>query len=219
MKNSKSEKSSRRSIAGAVLAAVAASICCVGPLLLLALGIGGAWIGTLTALEPYRPLFIVATFLFLGYAFYRIYRKPKAEECEDGSYCANPRSDKINKIALWTVTFLVLILLTIPYVTPLLLADQSEPRPVKVEKPLQTANGNAAVLTGSFKQVTLNVPGMTCTSCEVTVQKSLTSLDGVVDAKVNLEGKKAVVRYDPARVSTADLIEKTTESGYPSTIK
>ena len=218
-KQLKTEKKTGRGLSGAMLAAIAASVCCVGPLVLLALGVGGAWVGSLTALEPFRPYFMGLTFIFLGYAFYRIYRKPGAEDCEPGSYCANPRSDKINKIALWTVTFVVLILMAIPYATPLLLADQSEARPVKVEKPLQTADANTAIHAGSFEQVTLNVPGMICTSCEVTVQKSLTSLDGVVDAKVDLEGKKAVVRYDSAKVSTADLIEKTTHSGFPSTVK
>ena len=59
-------------IAGA-LAAIGASVCCVGPLVLLLLGIGGAWIGHLTALEPYRPIFIGLTLLFLGLAFHRLY--------------------------------------------------------------------------------------------------------------------------------------------------
>src|SRR5260370_30574653 len=59
-------------IAG-ILSAIGASICCVGPLVLLALGVSGAWIGSLTALEPYRPIFIGLTMLFLGFAFYRLY--------------------------------------------------------------------------------------------------------------------------------------------------
>src|SRR5258707_6370471 len=56
-----------------ILAAVGASICCVGPLVLLALGVSGAWIGSLTALEPYRPFFIGLTLLFLAVAFHRLY--------------------------------------------------------------------------------------------------------------------------------------------------
>jgi mercuric ion transport protein len=59
-------------IAG-ILSAIGASICCVGPLVLLALGVSGAWIGSLTALEPYRPILIGLTLLFLGFAFYRLY--------------------------------------------------------------------------------------------------------------------------------------------------
>ena len=59
-----------------VLAAIGASVCCVGPLVLLTLGIGGAWIANLTALEPLRPWFIAATLLFLGLAFRRLYLQP-----------------------------------------------------------------------------------------------------------------------------------------------
>ena len=56
------------SLVAGVLAGIGASVCCVGPLVLLALGIGGAWISNLTALQPYRPLFIGLTLLFLGLA-------------------------------------------------------------------------------------------------------------------------------------------------------
>ena len=47
--------------AGGVIGAVLASSCCIGPLLLLSVGVSGAWIGNLTALAPYQPLFLVLT--------------------------------------------------------------------------------------------------------------------------------------------------------------
>ena len=62
----------KSSLVAGSLAAIGASVCCVGPLVLLALGIGGAWIGNLTALQPYRPLFIGLTLLFLGLAFRKL---------------------------------------------------------------------------------------------------------------------------------------------------
>ena len=57
----RSSLNAKMALAGGVLAGIGASACCVGPLLLLSLGVGGAWIGHLTALEPYRPVFIVLT--------------------------------------------------------------------------------------------------------------------------------------------------------------
>jgi len=71
-----------------ILAAVGASICCVGPLVSLALGVSGAWIGSLTALEPYRPFFIGLTLLFLAFAFHRLYFARRV--CTPRSACANP---------------------------------------------------------------------------------------------------------------------------------
>src|ERR1700736_6348350 len=76
-------------IAG-ILSAIGASICCVGPLVLLALGVSGAWIGSLSALEPYRPFLIGVTVVFLGLAFYRLYVVRPA--CSPESACGNPRA-------------------------------------------------------------------------------------------------------------------------------
>jgi mercuric ion transport protein len=67
---------------GGVLGALAASSCCIVPLILFSLGIGGAWIGNLTALAPYKPLFVAGTAGILGYGFYLVYWKP-------GQACAN----------------------------------------------------------------------------------------------------------------------------------
>ena len=50
-----------RSLLAGVAAAIGASLCCVALLVLLSLGIGGAWIGNLTVLEPYRPIFVGVT--------------------------------------------------------------------------------------------------------------------------------------------------------------
>ncbi len=187
---------------GAILAAITASVCCVGPLVLLGLGVSGAWIGNLTALEPYRPIFAAMTLGFLGFAFYRVYRKPKAEECEDGSYCANPRADRINKTVLWIVTVAIVGLLAFPYVAPRLFAGTTP-----------------ADQTAKTAQVVLAVENMTCASCPLTVGSSLRQVPGVVDAQATLNPPEAVVSYDPSKVTIDDLIEATTNAGYPSSVK
>jgi len=71
---------------GAVLAAIGASVCCVGPLLLLSLGIGGAWISTLTSMESVRPLFIILTLIFIALGFRQLYLIPS--QCEEGETSA-----------------------------------------------------------------------------------------------------------------------------------
>jgi mercuric ion transport protein len=110
-------QSGRGFLAAGILAAVGASICCVGPLVLLALGVSGAWIGTLTALEPYRPFFIGLTLLFLALAFHRLYLVRRV--CTPGSACADPRALKRQRLAFWIVTILVLCLISIPWLAPL----------------------------------------------------------------------------------------------------
>ncbi len=105
-------------IIGAITAAVVASLCCIGPLVLVLLGVSGAWIGGLTALEPFRPYLSVLTLGLLGLAFYRVYRNPKEEECAPGSACANPKTRKGTKISLWVASVLIVVLLLSPYVLP-----------------------------------------------------------------------------------------------------
>lgn len=197
----------KKSLKAAIITAVLASICCVGPLVLLALGISGAWIGNLSALEPYRPFFMLITALFLGYAFYKIYRKPKAEECEPGSYCANPKSDKINKISLWTVTLIVVVLFSIPY-----LAKDISQRGNQTN--ITTDTGQ----TVNLETVVLSVPGMHCASCPLTVRTSLEKVKGVNKAEVLYEQRLAIVKFDPSQTKVEDLIAATTNAGYPSTI-
>ena len=105
------------SLVAGVLSAIGASVCCVGPLVLLALGIGGAWIGNLTAFEPYRPVFIGLTLVFLGLAFRKLYLVPQA--CAPGMQCADPRTAKRQRLIFWSVTVLLLGLLVVPWVAPL----------------------------------------------------------------------------------------------------
>lgn len=98
------------------VAAILASTCCLGPLVLIALGISGAWIGNLAKLEPYRPIFIGAALVALFLAWRRIFRP--AHACEPGEVCALPQVRTTYKLIFWIVAALVLIALAFPYVLP-----------------------------------------------------------------------------------------------------
>lgn len=103
---------------GGILAALLASSCCVAPLVLVTLGVGGAWVGNLTALEPYKAYFLGVTALLLAAGFWHVYFKPK-EVCEDGSYCARPSSGLITKSVLWGATILAALSATVDFWAPL----------------------------------------------------------------------------------------------------
>lgn len=99
------------------LAAILASTCCLGPLLLVALGFSGAWIGNLMALEPYRPIFIGAALVAMSFAWRRIYRP--AQDCKPGEVCATPQVRSSYRFIFWIVAAQVLVALGFPYVLPL----------------------------------------------------------------------------------------------------
>ena len=104
--------------AGGLLGAVVASSCCIVPLLFVTLGIGGSWMSQLTALEPYKPFFVVVTWVFLGSAFWHVYIKPR-QACEPDSFCAIPTSSRLTKTVLWSATVLVVLAMTVNYWAPL----------------------------------------------------------------------------------------------------
>jgi mercuric ion transport protein len=105
------------SLAAGAFAAIGASICCVGPLVLLLMGIGGAWVANLAAFEPMRPFFMGATLLFVALAFRRLYLVPQV--CEPGTPCADPRTIRRQRLMFWIVVVALASLLAVPWMAPL----------------------------------------------------------------------------------------------------
>lgn len=103
-------------LAAGGLAAVLASTCCLGPLVLVSLGLGGAWVSNLTALEPFRPWFLGAALIALFLAGRRIFRPAVA--CKPGEVCAVTAIRRAYKIVFWVVAALVVIGLGFPYIAP-----------------------------------------------------------------------------------------------------
>lgn len=110
-------KDGRGSLAAGGVAAILASACCLGPLVLVSLGVSGAWIANLTLLEPYRPAFITAALIALSFSGWRIFRP--ATECRPGEVCAVPSIRRSYKLIFWIVAALVAVAIAFPYVLPL----------------------------------------------------------------------------------------------------
>lgn len=105
----------KQSLIASVLAAIGASACCIGPLVLLSLGIGGAWVSSLTRLEPLRPVFVGLTVLLLAVAWRKLHREPP---CVPGQACANPNVARRQRFVFWFVAPLLLGLIASPWIVP-----------------------------------------------------------------------------------------------------
>ncbi len=105
---------------GGVLGALAATGCCILPLVLFSLGVGGVWVGRLASLAPYQPYFIGFAALSIGYGFWQVYGRPKVA-CAEGDACARPLPKRLVKTALWSATVLTIAALVYPYAIPYLL--------------------------------------------------------------------------------------------------
>ena len=106
--------------AGGLLGALAASSCCILPLVLFGLGVSGAWIGNFTRLAAYQPYFLAATLACLGYGYWLVYRSSTLV-CADGEACARPLPNRVVKTSLIVATMLVVAALGLGFIAPLLL--------------------------------------------------------------------------------------------------
>lgn len=102
-----------------IIAGIAASTCCLGPLVLLTLGVSGSWIGNLSAMEPLRPYLMVLTLVLLGLAFRKLYLVPQS--CAVDTPCARPATLRKQRITFWLVSIAVLIIMSFPWYGPWLL--------------------------------------------------------------------------------------------------
>lgn len=188
-----SENQPTWSLAGSVAAALASAVCCTFPLILVSLGIGGAWLSRLAVLEPYRPLFIVLSLGLLGFAFYEGYRRLKAPDCA--------RKSKMRAMYVLPVAGLTVLGLII---SPWLFASMS------------SASKKEAGAGATLDHVVLEVESMTCASCDIRIRMALGRLDGVADARASLNPPRVAVQYDPAQTSIQAIVKTVEEAGYPA---
>ena len=113
------ERRQRLLAAGGLFAALAASSCCILPLVLFGLGVSGAWIGNFTQLAPYQAYFIAVTIACLGYGYWLVYRSSKVA-CVDGETCARPLLSRLIKTVLILATALVAAALGLDLLAPLI---------------------------------------------------------------------------------------------------
>jgi len=188
------------SLVGPLIAGFLASICCIGPLVLGVLGLGS--FGLAAAVAPLRPWLLGLTGLFLAVAFYFAYRPLPAAECGPDGACLPPISRRGQRISLWVVTVLSLLMATFPRWSP----------PVSVAGTVSRDQAGP-MAAGATQLVTLDIHGMTCADCERHVEKELDQVPGVTSAKVDYATESGVVRSS-RQVDVAAVIAAIERAGY-----
>jgi len=194
----KSKALQKATLGGSILAAITASLCCIGPLVAVLLGAGG--FAASAVFEKWRPVFLSVTFALLALAWYLTYRKPKAD-CAEGSACATKPVSKWNKIVLWFATGVVLLMAAFPSLSSAIL------RPTQPSAPVVVTDANTTVLK-------VNIPSMDCAACAVSIQAKLRKQAGINTASVNYDTKEAVVQYDATKLSPEKIIAAIDETGF-----
>jgi mercuric ion transport protein len=171
----------RASIGGAVLAAATAPSCCIGPLILSVLGIGGA--GAFARIAAYRPYVLGVTVVLLGAGFYFTYRVPPVVE-GDACGCERSRWPRTGKIALWLATIAVVFLAAFPNLAGFV-GGRSGP-------------DLGADQTAMTEQVAIVVRGVDCEACAVQLKTALKKVGGFHDLTLDVRNQSIMVTYEPA---------------------
>jgi mercuric ion transport protein len=187
-------------IGASLIAGIAASLCCILPIVFALAGTG--IVGASAFFATWRPYLLGTTFLLLGLGFYFAYRKPK-HACEPGSACEKPAINKRGRIGLWIATAVVLMVAAFPYyseaVAKVLLSRRAPEMTVAVPR---------------VDRVSFAVEGMDCAACATAIEKKLRDLDGVQSAIVSYQQERATVEFDAGKVTVSQLEQAIQDAGY-----
>ncbi len=186
-------KKTKAPIFAALVTAILASICCLGPIVLAVLGVGGA--GLFSKFENLRPYLFGLTAVLLGLAFFFTYRKRKVK-CEDGT-CKIHKASKWNKIALWVATVLIMLFIAFPYFFGALKTDSGDNQ-----------------MNGEISEVTITIKGMTCSGCEFNVESAIKKLNGIIKVKADHKKEKALVLFKEGQIKIDEIMQMINKTGY-----
>lgn len=186
-------------LGASAVSAVAASLCCIGPLVAVVLGLGG--FAGASFFAKWRPVMLPVTFALLALAWYLTYRTPKNACSEDGACAAKP-TGKWNKVVLWLATAFVVGTALFPVFSATIVRSG---QPTKAQPAL--APENLATLK-------VRISSMDCEACAVSIRTTLQKQSGIQSAQVRFATKEAVVQYDATKLSPEKIIAAIDQTGF-----
>lgn len=192
-------------LAGAsILSAVAASLCCITPVLALISGASGV-ASTFSWLEPFRPYLLGITVLVLAFAWYQKLKPRTTEEIQCNCEEDNKKPFMQTKTFLGMVTVFAFIMMAFPYYGQIFYP--------KAEKQIVVVSSN------NIQEVKFNVSGMTCASCEEHVKNEVNKLPGIVTVSANSKDGNAIVKFDNSKTTIPEIENRINKTGYSVTNK
>ncbi len=192
-------KNQSKGIMGAgLLTALAASLCCITPVLALFSGATGI-ASTFSWMEPYRPYLIGITVAVLGFAWYQ---KLKPKKAEIDCVCKEDKpSFWQGKRFLGIVTILAFLLMAFPSYSKIFFPKTRSTQVIVVDK-------------SNIQQVKLNISGMDCQACSQTINLALSKLPGVLEYKTSFKDANSLVKFDDSKITQQAIINAVNETGY-----
>ncbi|MBR9833358.1 copper ion binding protein [Pustulibacterium marinum] len=192
----KTENTSKNAAYTGLFAAIAASSCCIPPVIALIAGVGGS-ASALSWMEPFRPYLIGLAVIAIGYAWYAYLKPKKADDCCEVD--AKPKWYQ-TKGFLIGITLFAAISISFPYYSHIFYPDNKKEVIVVNQSDIQTVN--------------FDVKGMTCASCEEHVKHAVNELEGIVNVAASYEKANAEVEFDNTKTSKEDIEKAINSTGY-----
>jgi copper chaperone CopZ len=193
-------KNSKSWIAG-IFAAIAASLCCITPVLAFLGGASGL-ASSFSWIEPFRPYLIGLTITIFGFAWYQKLKPQKKVDCD--CVTGSKKSFWQSKVFLAIVTVLAALLIAFPYYSKVFYPKPQATKVIIVDKiNLQTAE---------FK-----IKGMTCEGCTEHINSELSKTTGVIEFNTSYEKGNSLVKFDKSKTSVDSLVSVINKTGYKVT--
>lgn len=190
-------KSDKKLIGAGLLSALAASLCCITPVLALIAGTSGL-ASAFSWIEPFRPYFIGLTILVLGFAWYQKLKPQKEIDCD----CDTDEKPKFiqSKTFLGIVTVFAIVMLAFPYYSEIFYPN-TEKQVIVVDK-------------SDIKTMEFKISGMTCTSCEEHVNHEVNKINGIVSSTTSYENGNAIIEFDQTKTNEREIEKAINSTGY-----
>jgi copper chaperone CopZ len=200
----KQETTSKAVTGVGIFAAIAASLCCITPLLALLAGASGA-ASSLSWLEPARPYLIGLAIATLAFAWYKSLSKKQYAECgPEGACKAEQKSFLASRTFLTIITIVAVAMIAFPYYGHIFY-----PKPEK--------QNVVVVKTNNIQTASFQIKGMTCGSCEASVNSELAKVPGMIDANTAYAKGVSIVKFDKTKASVEQLKDAIAKTGYEVT--
>lgn len=190
-------KNSKSWIAG-VIAAVAASLCCITPVLAFLGGASGL-ASSFSWIEPYRPYLIGLTIIFFAFAWYQKLKPQKKVDCDCKT--DNKKSFWQSKTFLALVTVIAAFLIAFPYYAKIFYPKPKEIKVIVVDK-------------NNIQQAVFKIKGMTCESCVEQVNNGISKVNGVIEFQTSYEKANSAVKFDNSKTSVDSIATVINSTGY-----
>lgn len=190
------KNNSKKAVFTGVIAAIAASSCCIPPVIAAIAGVGGAS-ASLSWMEPLRPYLIGLAVLAISYAWYNHLKPKKADDC--GCEITKPKFYQTNRF-LVGITLFAAISITFPYYSRIVYSDNKQEVVV--------------VDNASVQKINVGIDGMTCDACQHHVNSAVNNLPGIINVASSYEKGNVIVAFDNTKTNISEIEKAINSTGY-----